>query len=770
MIGACSSLTALKQSKAGEISAKFYSVFASNKEDSMKVLPVCSFLAFVLLATVAASTQAMVSQQTVTVNTINTIAGGGPVNTNALTADVVFGSAASAIKDSSGNLYIAATSGQYIFKVTPAGVLSVIAGRGYSGFSGDGGLAVRALINNPEGISLDRKGNIYFADTLNQRIRKINASGKITTIAGNGQVCPSSTDTCGDGGPATQASFSNPTATAADSAGNLYVADNGDNRIRKVNASTGIITTVAGNGQICSSPNLCGDGGPAIDASFSGYLYEISVDASGNLYVSDTGNNRVRRVEASTRIIHTVAGNGFACSRPTGSCGDGELAVKASLTSPQGTSTDAAGNLYIADASDQKIRRVDGKTHIISTVAGIGVSGYNGDGQLATSAELSFPATVTVDRTGTLTIADSNNGRVRSVVLGGDMSTIAGGEGQNGDGGAAIKANLGSPIEVWPTATGYYISDTNNSRIRFVTSKGIISTIAGTGAGGYTGDGGPANQAQIDNPIGLGLDSSGDLFFSDASNYVIRKIDAGGFISTIAGTGIPCPSSTDPCGDSGPALNAQFSFVLDVKVDGKGNVFIADTFDSRIRRVDPSGNITDYAGDGTFCFPSTAACGDDGPADKAQLNAPSGIALDSKGNLYIADTGDCRIRRVDAATQIISTFAFTGVCVFGGNNGPAVSASRSAVGSLAFDSKGNLYVGPGGFGSASDEVVQVIEASTGNIVTVAGNPNSPLAAGFAGDGGPATKATLNGWGVAVSGTRLYIADWLNNRVRLVDLP
>jgi hypothetical protein len=421
---------------------------------------------------------------------------------------------------------------------------------------------------------------------------------------------------------------------------------------------------------------------------------------------------------------------------------------------------DSAGNLFIADAGNQKIRRVDASTHDISTVAGTGVPGYNGDGKQATNAELSFPATVSVNSNRTLTIADSNNGRVRSAVIGGAIQTIAGG-GSVGDGGTATSADLGSPVGVAATTSGYYIADANNSRIRFVNSKGIVSTIAGTGAGGYSGDGGPATQAEIDNPFALSLDRLGNLYFVDGTNFVVRRIDPTGIITTVAGqAGQVCPLSTDPCGDGGPATSALLNFMTAVKVDSAGNVFIADVGDSRIRKVDTSGMISTVAGDGNYGYN-----GDNQLATNAWLAGPWGVTVDSAGNLYIADTGNCRVRRVDAKTQFISTFAFNGTCTFGGNGGPATAASRAGAWSLAFDSAGDLFIGGG-----SDQVVQVVLASTGNVVTAAGNPNNPLQAGFSGDGGPSTKAVLNMWGLAVSGTHLYIADWLNNRVRFVNLP
>jgi uncharacterized protein (TIGR03437 family) len=298
--------------------------------------------------------------------------------------------------DASGNLFIA--SGGQIRKVSPDGIITTYAGNGQRTFSGDGGPAISAGVY-PEGLAVDASGNLFIADFANNRIRKVSASGTITTVAGNGTEGFS-----GDGGPATSAKLASPQGVAVDASGSLFIADSG--RIRKVSAD-GIITTVAGKG----TGGYSGDGGPATSASVD--PTSVAVDASGNLFIADTGNNRIRKVSASG-IITTVAGNGP--SSPVGGySGDGGVATSASLNFPLGVAVDASGNLFIADYSNQRVRKVS-PSGIITTVAGNGTAAFSGDGGLAASASLSYPQGVAVDAAGNLYIADYDNDRVREVL------------------------------------------------------------------------------------------------------------------------------------------------------------------------------------------------------------------------------------------------------------------------------------------------------------------------------------------------------------------
>lgn len=281
--------------------------------------------------------------------------------------------------DSSGNIYISDTANNRIRKVTAAtGIITTIAGTGTSSFSGDGGLATSATLSGPEGVGVDSNGNIYIADKFNAAIRKVTvATGIITTVAGIG----ASGGFSGDGGLATSAELATPECVRFDSSDNMYIADYGNWRIRKVTAATGIITTVAGNG----TQGYSGDGGAATSASLDTAV-SIAADLSGNLYIADWNNNRIRKVAAATGIITTVAGTGTA-----GGAGDGGLATSAQLDGPADVAVDSSGNLYIADNGNDRIRKVDASTGIITTVVGTGSAGFSGDGGAATSAELTNP-------------------------------------------------------------------------------------------------------------------------------------------------------------------------------------------------------------------------------------------------------------------------------------------------------------------------------------------------------------------------------------------
>jgi sugar lactone lactonase YvrE len=340
---------------------------------------------------------------------ITTYAGGGSNSTVALSAEIV--TPLSVAVDSSGSIYIATDGMPQVFRVDRSGGLTVVAGTSVAGFSGDGGPATSASLSGSSGAAVDSHGNLFIADTWNDRIRRVDAAtGIITTVAGDG-----SWGFSGDGGPATSAGLYLIEGVAVDASGNLFIADNQNARIRRVDAVTGIITTVAGNG----TWGYSGDGGLATSASLN-LPMGVAVDVRGNLLIADEGNSRVRRVDAVTGIITTVAGDGN-----WGYSGDGGLATSASLAWPLGVAVDALGNLFIADSSNNRIRRVDATTGIITTVAGDGNSGFSGDGGPATSATLHWPAGVAVDLFGTLFIADYYNNRVRVVGLPGFFAPSA---------------------------------------------------------------------------------------------------------------------------------------------------------------------------------------------------------------------------------------------------------------------------------------------------------------------------------------------------------
>ncbi len=327
----------------------------------------------------------------------------------------------------------------------------------------------------------------------------------------------------GDGGPAISAEICAPWAIAVDALGNVYITDSGNNRVRKVNTS-GVISNFAGT----NSAGFSGDGGAATSAQLNSPR-GIAIDASGNIYISDYGNNRIRKVNTSG-IISTIVGTGIA-----GFSGDGSTAINAQINNPLGLAVDASGNLYISDYVNQRIRKVN-TVGIISTFAGTGVSGFNGDGGVATATQLFGPCGVAVDVAGKVYIADYFNWRIRIVNLAGVISTFAGTGvgGFSGDGGLATNAQLAAPagIAVDPS-NNFYVADRNNNRIRKINPAGIISTIAGTGVAGFSGDGNTATSAKLNNPVAVNFDASGNVYFADIINNRIRELCVGACLAGI---------------------------------------------------------------------------------------------------------------------------------------------------------------------------------------------------------------------------------------------
>lgn len=336
--------------------------------------------------------------------------------------------------------------------------------------------------------------------------------------------------------------------------------------------------------------------------------------------------------------IRTVAGTGNG-----GFNGDNQTATQANVSSPIGVYRSSSGDLYIAQFYASRVRRVDGATGEITTIAGTGTSGYNGDGIDATTAQLAGPSAVGEDAGGNLYISDTNNSRIRRIdAVTGLISTVAGTgtAGYNGDGILATAAQLWGPFDIAVDAAGnFYFPDRNSHRVRRVdVSTGLINTVAGTGTGGYNGDNQLATSAQLDNPVNVAMDSGGHLFISE--RHRVRRVDAStGMITTVAGT-----STGGYNGDSQAATSAQLYFPTGIALDTSANLFIADRGNARIRRVDStSGQIETVAGTGNSGFN-----GDDQPAVDAQVNGPNDVVVDASGSFYIADQSNNRIRKVSA--------------------------------------------------------------------------------------------------------------------------
>ncbi len=684
---------------------------------------------------------------------IFTVAGGGtddgrPATTVAL--DEIAGIAV----DAFGNLYIAETPKHRVRRVVLAsGVITTVAGRGAKGFSGDGGAATLASLDEPTDVATDREGNLYIADANNHRVRRVEiATGIIRTVAGT-----TSFGFTGDGGPATAARLFRPEFVAVDSDGNLYINVSVNRRIRRVDAATGMIRTFAGNG----GEGFSGDGGPATDAQFS-RARGIAVDASGNLFIADYGNSRIRRVDRATGIISTVAGNGTF-----GTSGDGGPAILATLHGPQDVWVDGAGNLLIVDVNGGRIRKVDAVSRIITTIAGGSKYCDPDDGVQATECSL-WPRAVSASADGSILISGHqsgastlpNNSRVRRVdPASGIISTVAGTIHTsivfNGDGGPAALAilDIGGPFSSFrlggvalDAGGNLFIADTNASRIRKVDGvTGRISTVAGGTSSGFTGLGAL--------PTGIAVDAAGNIFVADEGYRYIRRIDAAtGAISQYAGGG----SSR---GDGGPATRASVGSVSGLATDAPGNLFLSDG--QSIRRIDAATRVITTIAGGTG---NGGFGGDGGPASQALLASPKGLDVDASGNLFVADFANHRIRRIDAATGTITTVAGSGSGFFSGDGGPATAAKLNWPVAVAVDAAGNLFI--------ADQFhyrIRRVDGGTGRISTYAGIGSVELKGGYFGDDGPASQAGLAlPAGVAVSPAGdLFIVDAQANRVRVV---
>ncbi len=466
-------------------------------------------------------------------------------------------------------------------------------------------------------MAVDRGNDLFIADQANNRVRELNLStGIITTIAGGGQNQPAL------GGLATAALVLQPEGVAIDTLGDLFISDWGASGINEVNLASGSISAAAGTG----ATSYGGDGALATAASLSDPS-RMTLDSSGNLYVADLGNNRVRELNHASGLIATVAGNGLADLGTSPN-----LATAATLAGPQGMVVDAYGNIYFADTGNNVVREVNHVTGVITTIAGTGVAGYNGDSQPATAAELSSPEDVVLDSVGDLFISDSGNQRVREVVA----------------------------------------------------QSGLIITVVGTGGLGFSGDGGAATAAKLEFPNGLAIDTAGDLFVADSGNNRIREVNAfTRIISTYAGGG----SQTIP--DLYPATVAQLSKPAGIALDSSGDLFIADAGDGMVYEVvsNPK-TILSVAGGGQ----QAGLSANRGSTVNAKLTDPTSVTIDSLGNLYVVDSGTGIVWDVDRSSSAIFLEAGTGNTGFGGDGGQATAATLFQPSAVATDTAGDVFI------------------------------------------------------------------------------
>ncbi|HUJ41261.1 MAG TPA: choice-of-anchor D domain-containing protein [Candidatus Acidoferrales bacterium] len=740
---------------------------------------------------------------------ITTVAGGGPNNIPGLSANLAYPGGMAA--DQNGNIYVATSDDNRVYKIDTAGTVTIVAGNGTSGYGGDGGPASSAQLNAPEGVAVDGSGNVFIADQYNSVIRRVDGSTHvITTVAGNidQTLCANPSDSLGDGCAATSASLNDPYDVAVDSAGNLYIADSSNSVIREVFATTGIIQTVAGTAG--GQPGYGGDNNPATSAQLNA-PQGVRVDGSGNIFIADTSNCIIREVLGpgagpTAGFIYTVAGNPQVC----GFGGDGGAATSETLYNPVALSLDGSGNIFVADSYNSIVREftVGGN---IQTVAGEPENyGYSGDGGSALSAQISNPYGVAVDPAGNIFISDTYNYAVREVLASNaNIQTIAGNGFTTfgGDGSPATGATLAQPAGVFVDPSGnVFIADTDNEVVRQVDGAAPhnITTVAGTPLM-YAPCDPPATGVDFCFPGSVAVDSAGDLFLADSGDSLIWEVPAGtGQIQVVAGLNDDqgfCNST--PLGDGCPATQAQLSFPEAIYLDSLGNLFIADTDDTVIREVycitgaagctPPAGFQAGYINTVAGIPFSSGGGGDGGPATTAQLAFPTGVAVDSSGNIYIADVGNAVVRVVYCANSAvacappagfqagyINTVAGSGgLFGYSGDGGPATSAVTTGPYDVKVDSAGNLFFSDcgGGEGGCNQVVREVYCANAalpctppagfnpGDINTVVGDGTE----GFAGDGGPAINAELDfPAGLAIDSTgNLYIADYYNNRIRSV---
>jgi uncharacterized protein (TIGR03437 family) len=614
--------------------------------------------------------------------------------------------------DAAGNILVADRDASVVRRIAPTGIIQTVAGNGTTGYTGDGGPATAAQLNGPFGVTVDASGSIYIADTGNLAIRKVAPDGTISTYAGNG-----TRGFAGDGAPARNAMFNGPEGVAIDAGGNLYIADTFNGRIRRVGPD-GNIATAAGVG---STGVDGGDNGSPLSAPLS-LPTDVAVDRAGNVYIADFGNSKVRLV--SNALITTVAGrnNGAPVA-------EGEEAVNARLVGPTGVGVDRNGAFYFVEAGigsgtglargDYKVWKVS-STGAMTTFAGNGLPNFGGDNGSSTSAQLDTPTGVAVDSAGSVLIADSQNQRIRKVTRG-TITTITGTGAADFNGEVVLPANaqLNTPRGVAADARGnYFVADTGNRRVREAQPGGNLFTVAGNGNASYFGDGGPATRGSVNQPEGVAVDAAGNIYIADTFDNVVRKVTAGGLISTIAGFGTPGFG-----GDGGPATSAMLNHPRSVAVDALGNVYVADTANNRVRRIDTLGNISTVAGNGTTDFAAA-----DGVATQQGLSDPRGVALDRAGNLYVAETGHNRVRKISPAGAI-TTIAGDGTCCYAGDGGLGTTAQLNQPWGLAVDASGNVYVADSG--NNSIRVLAPVSAAiqVGAVVNAASNLTSAIAPG-----------------------------------------
>ncbi len=621
--------------------------------------------------------------------------------------------------DPAGNLYVVDTGNDTIRKITPAGVVTTLAGKASIPGSADGTNA-GARFNSPSGICVDFATNLYVADSANHTIRKITPAGVVTTFAGKAGNAGSAD------GTNSGARFYSPSDVTADGLGDIFVADSGNNTIREI-TPVGVVTTIAGTAGVAGSAD-----GSQTNALFN-FPEGITIDSASNLYVADTLNNTIRMITTAGQVS-TFAG--FAGA--SGSA-DGQ-GTNATFRLPEGLDVDAAGNVYVADTGNNTARMIT-RAGLVTTLAGMpGSAGY-ADG-VSNTALFNGPSGITPDGFGNVFVADDNNNLIRKITPGGVTTTFAGtvGFGSTDATGIAARFNYPAAIAV-DAADNAYVCDYLNFTIRKITSAGVVTTLAGLAGNSGSADGTNAT-ARFLNPAGAAVDPAGNLYVADSGNDTIRKITSAGVVTTLAGNAGNA-GSQDGLGGA-----AQFNNPLGIALDAATNLYVADNGNFEIRKITPAGLVSTLAGNAH----------ETGYLDANSTNAwfagPTGIAVDGAGNIYVSDTPNLVVRKI-APSGAVSTIAGA-VFSRGSTDGTGSAANFGAPWGLALDSATNIIVV-----DADNNLIRIITPQ-GMVSTLAGNP--AIRGSSDGTGGAAHFS--NPQAVAVDAANfLFVADSGNFSVR-----
>ena len=533
--------------------------------------------------------------------------------------------------DTNGVVYVADTGNFTIRKITPAGVVTTLAGSAGNAGSTDatGG---SARFYEPEGLAVNSAGTlIYVADTWNHTIRQLTSAGTVTTLAGSAGNYGSANGTGGS------AQFNQPQGLAVDGAGNVYVGDTGNQMIRMVTPA-GAVTTLAGSAGSYGSADGTGSG-----ASFWN-PQGVALDAAANLFVADSFNNTIRKFTPAG-VVSTLAGT-------AGSFGSADgTGAAARFWQPQGVAVDGAGNVYVADSANGTIRSIASGVAVVTTLAGSASSG-SADGA-GSAARFYWPSGAAVDNTGNSYVADTGNGTIRTVTSAGVVSTLAGSAGNFGstDASGGSARFYGPQAVAVGSSSNVYVADTANHTIRKITSSGVVTTLAGLAGSNGLADGTGGN-ARFNAPQGLAVDSSGTVYVADTWNHAIRKVTAAGVVTTLAGL-LGYYGDIDGTSPGTGTNTARFYCPSGVAVDASGNVYVADTRNHTIRRVTAAGVVSTLAGLAGVWGSA------DGTNSTARFNQPQSIVVDLSGNLFVLDSGNQTVRMVAPAgtNWIVTTMA-----------------------------------------------------------------------------------------------------------------